>query len=307
MTTWRQYEQKRNALEKRWQKRILVVLNNQLKNYVTSLRNGQPNLDTFASSQLTETLSALYGDVGAYWARTTFRELRPEAVLLRTSRRNGTRSQPATGVSISNAILQKQSSQSDTYPGVDALRLKRGALGFSIEWASRIINRLRMAGLRLATFISETSRDRVLKILEEAQSENLTLDETAQRLIEQVGEINRRRALTIARTEVGRASGEGKMQGAKELGVELTKKWVSARDHRTRRNPNHDPGKGDHWVLNGQVKDFDEPFDNGVHKLMQPGDASAPPSETIACRCTVVFEVKKDMQGRAIERQYLTL
>lgn len=183
--------------------------------------------------------------------------------------------------------------------------VKRGALGFSIDWARRIIDRLRFSAINLASRISQTTREHILRILEQAQTDNLTLDETVARITDEVQGINERRAETIARTEVGRAANEGKRSGAKELGVKLRKEWVSARDQRTRVNPGKDPRKGDHWVLNGQVKDFNEPFSNGVHQLMQPGDPEAPPSETVNCRCVNVYSVVKDEEGKPVPYDYI--
>ena len=301
MTEWRQYERKRSAFERKWKVRIERVLNNQLNVYVESLRAGRPQIEAFNSPALTEALRALYGDVGGWWARDTIRNLQQEA--RRTN--NATQRRQSSIYDADRQQLWARRSKGNN-GHLQSIRLKRGSF-FSLEWAQRMINRLLIGGLRMAAFISETSREKVLAILEEAQTENLSLEETIQRIVTEVREVNRRRAETIARTEVGRASGEGKMQGAKSLGVELTKKWVSARDFRTRRNPKRDPRQGDHVTLNGQVRELDEPFDNGVHRLMQPGDVNAPPSETIRCRCTVTFEVKKDPQCRAIERNYLTL
>lgn len=321
MNEWLTYERKRAAFERKWKVVIERALKKQTLYYVEQYKAGRlagamPDL-TF-----TELLYALYGDVGHHFAGTTNRQIRAS---IQGGRRIGSLSRPE-GVEKSigqNKELHEHTqgmakgysgngNRADTAGGGRAqeqrqvLVLKSGSLGFSPDWANRVIDRLRDAGLRFAQKISNETRNILLRILEQAQSDNLTLDETVTLMVERATEINASRAESIARTEVGRAATEGKMQGAKALGVELEKVWISSRDNRTRHNPRHDPKKGDHWVLNGQRKPFDEPFDNGVHQIMQPGDKNAPASETIRCRCTVIFKVKTDPQGRAIERNYLT-
>ena len=272
------YERKRNAFEKRYTAKVRKALNKQLFEYVESYKQGRADINIFTSFEVANVLFAIYSNVGKHFGRREYYNLRSEAKV----RTNGV-----------NKSVEL------------SYQVKRAALGFSIDWANKIIERLRIQGLNLAQKISSTTRRKVLYILQEAQTENLSLDETVKRLIEEVKEFNRNRAETIARTEVGRAATEGKMQGAKELGVELDKIWISAEDYRVRRNPTGDARKGDHWKLNEQRRSFDEPFNNGVHRLNQPGDPNAPASETINCRCTVVFKVKKDAQGRTIRRNYI--
>lgn len=266
---WQEYEIRRRALEKKWAKRVFKALNKQVKDYVESYKKGQSY--TFHFGGIIGLLYSLYGNVGGYYARAERRGL-------------------------------KRDVRAKSF--LPSYQVKRAGLGYSEEWAQKIIDRLRMSGLSLAQKISDTTRKKVLLILESSQKENLSIDETADRIIAEVGAFNRSRALTIARTEIGRASGEGKMEGAKSLGVELDKIWISAEDFRVRRNPTNEQNKGDHWKLNEQRVPLDQPFTNGVHRIMQPGDKNAPASETIRCRCTVTFKVKKDEQGKAIRRQY---
>lgn len=280
--TWLQYERKRNAFEKKWKQRIEKELNKPLYAYIESYKAGTPSLNVFSATTLSGVLLRMYADVGKHFAKEQYRELRQ----------------------ISKVGIGRNSTQRDGKNWEQAYQLKRGALGFSIDWANRVIEKLRLSALNLAQKISNFTRQKVLDILEQAQTDNLSLDETVKRLISEVEGMNASRAEAITRTEVGRAAGIGKREGAKALGVQLRKKWVSARDHRTRVNPKRDPKKGDHWVLNGQVRDFNEPYSNGVHQLMQPGDPNAPASETVRCRCTETYEVVTDEQGKPIQQTY---
>lgn len=90
----------------------------------------------------------------------------------------------------------------------------------------------------------------------------------------------RGRAVTIIRTELGRAyaaAGQQRMEQAKTLLPGLKKQW--RRSGKIHSRPAHD-------IADGQVQEVDEPFlVNGV-ELMFPRDPAAPPAETINCGCS---------------------
>jgi len=83
---------------------------------------------------------------------------------------------------------------------------------------------------------------------------------------------------TIARTETMRMSNAGAGALYKDWGVHR-KEWLATNDSRTR--PSHS-------AANGQVVSIDQKFEVGGALLMQPGDPSGPPGETVNCRCTVL-------------------
>lgn len=105
------------------------------------------------------------------------------------------------------------------------------------------------------------------------------------RQISDIGGAEYRRAMNIARTEAGRVTGVTRQQSqnhAKELGVDVKKKWVSTLDGDTRTN---------HRELDGQVKEIDERFSVGGHSALQPhmfGIAS----EDCNCRCTTISVIE---------------
>jgi hypothetical protein len=281
--SWLSYERKRNAFEKRWRGRIEQALNKQLKEYVESYKAGRGDLNVFTSFELAETLLALYGDVGRHFARETNKQLEREA---RPRYRRG------------------QGGQKSVH---EPYQVKAGALGFSTDWAKKVADNLRLHGLKMAQSMSDTTRDKIIEILAKAQEEGLSLDETIKLIVAEVPEYNARRAETIVRTEVGKAAGKAKKLGAMALGVKLRKKWIAAKDHRTRINPDKSPKKGDHWVLNEMVVPFDKKFSNGVHEIDHPGDPAADKSEVINCRCTCTYEVEKDEQGNAVRHTYFEI
>lgn len=89
-------------------------------------------------------------------------------------------------------------------------------------------------------------------------------------------ETNANNAVRIARTETTRIVNEARQsvfEQATDKGIKVQKQWLASKDDRTRSS---------HASLDGQVRDLDKPYSNG---LMYPGDQSGPASEVINCRC----------------------
>lgn len=96
--------------------------------------------------------------------------------------------------------------------------------------------------------------------------------------IDRQAQIELNRAMRITRTEGGRINNVAAMDtmiAAKEMGADVVKRWSAALDARTRDS---------HMMLDGEVKEIDEPFSNG---LMHPGDPAGDASEVVNCRCKV--------------------
>jgi uncharacterized protein with gpF-like domain len=104
------------------------------------------------------------------------------------------------------------------------------------------------------------------------------VDDTADLLREQFGQLAQHRAEAIARTEtVGGFNGASR-RVAVGSGLVARRQWLATVDARTRDS---------HANLNGHTTlDADDPYPNG---LMFPGDPSGPPRETVNCRCTEIF------------------
>lgn len=97
--------------------------------------------------------------------------------------------------------------------------------------------------------------------------------------IQNVINIQKNRATTIARTETTKAVSKGRQIGfdqAKELGIKFKKQWSSAHDGRTRET---------HRQLDGEVVENDKTFSNG---LQYPGDSNGRKDEIINCRCAMI-------------------
>lgn len=104
---------------------------------------------------------------------------------------------------------------------------------------------------------------------------------------------NRNAAVRNARTSVTSAQNAGRidtMKRSQAMGIDIKKEWLSAHDGRVRDS---------HAVLNGQIRNIDEAFDNG---LMYPADPGGIPAEVYNCRCTLKYVYPKYQNVQSTER-----
>lgn len=94
------------------------------------------------------------------------------------------------------------------------------------------------------------------------------------------------RAEVIGRTEALRAAHQGSEEMFQQMidegnmdRREVVRTWVTGRDERVRES---------HQFMNGQLRLLGEKFVSGLSNYLEyPGDPTAPPEETIQCRCIV--------------------
>lgn len=86
--------------------------------------------------------------------------------------------------------------------------------------------------------------------------------------------VRNRRTMVTAAQNKGRLD---QMLEQEKLGIRIQKEWLSTHDGRTRDS---------HARLDGERRELDEPFSNG---LMEPGDPKGAPGEVYNCRCTLVY------------------
>jgi len=91
----------------------------------------------------------------------------------------------------------------------------------------------------------------------------------------------------IARTETMRASNAGSLNLYRAWGVTEFKEWLATGDQRCRDTHIAAWSRYSEGGSPGPIP-LDRPFEVGGAQLMQPGDPSGPPGETINCRCTVL-------------------
>lgn len=257
------------VLERKYKKRIYKVLKDQVSSFKYPQSVGELMLDPW-NEKLLEVYNDLYRETFRLFADATHRSLNKQARKFLTMGRNE-------------------------------------------EWTREVLEFLSREGLRMVTTISGNTRDLLLKVVNEAiqqgVNEGMGAEEVARlveaRLRDEGYTYTRYRAERIARTETIRAANMGHMAGAKSLEFEVSKVWISAKDHRTRRIPDDE---WDHWRMDGQTVDFEEPFTSTSKRGVQiganqPGDAKAPAGFTINCRCRVAFEPKRDGDGRLIRKR----
>lgn len=109
-------------------------------------------------------------------------------------------------------------------------------------------------------------------------------EKTSREIMKLQGNMDRYRAMRIARTEVVRASNKGISIGADNIIIPVVKVWIAADDERTRQ------GHG-----NVQPVERNEPFKVNGEDLMYPGDPAGSAGNTIQCRCTYGHEPKEQL------------
>lgn len=99
-------------------------------------------------------------------------------------------------------------------------------------------------------------------------------------------------AIRITRTEGHRVQCQSAYDAqvkAKEKGADVVKQWNATLDGKTRPS---------HKMVDGEIKELDEPFSNG---LMKPGDSGAPASEVVNCRCALLQRARWALDEAELE------
>lgn len=108
-------------------------------------------------------------------------------------------------------------------------------------------------------------------------------------------------AIRAARTATTAAANGGRTasyQKAADMGIEMTREWLSVHDGRTRFN---------HGMADGQRVGVNEPFTVGGEKLMFPGDGSMGASDgnIYNCRCQIKGQIKGHERPRELYPEWL--
>jgi len=143
--------------------------------------------------------------------------------------------------------------------------------------------------------LAKTTRARLGRDLRKSYDQAINLglrgkdleDYVANGISDALGKRRLSRASTIARTEGLALSQFGQDEAVSQLGLNLEKEWLSARDGVVRDT---------HRLADGQRVEKGANFNVGGYNMKYPADSTfgAPASEVINCRCTVVYhEVRK--------------
>jgi len=130
--------------------------------------------------------------------------------------------------------------------------------------------------------VTDTTREKIRRVLDEANALNLSVEATADYIVEQLGDkdFNRNRALVIARTESTTAANKGASLGNADADYETVKEWLSVSDRNTRHT---------HLVADGQQVGNTEDFVIGGELAQFPGDTRLSAKEVVQCRCTAAY------------------
>jgi uncharacterized protein with gpF-like domain len=131
--------------------------------------------------------------------------------------------------------------------------------------------------------VTRSTKDRIRQNVATALKEGTSIPNFAKQLRADYG-FSLRRGTLIGRTEIVAASNAGSVLGAQASGIPTRKVWLSTQDDRTRDL---------HLAVDGQkVPNLETPFNVGGDEMQYPGDSSlgAAASNTINCRCTVIYE-----------------
>jgi len=144
---------------------------------------------------------------------------------------------------------------------------------------------------RKITSIAETTRARIVSLVDQGYRDGLGVAEIARGIRDRIPGMSMSRGAGIARTETHGAANFGADVAARETGLSLRKEWVSAGD-----GPEREGGRvrDDHWDADGQIVGMDDAFDVGGESLMYPGDPAGSAENVINCRCAVAHIVVDD-------------
>lgn len=136
--------------------------------------------------------------------------------------------------------------------------------------------------------ISDTTKEKLNNYIQQMIEQGESIDWLVEKMRRE--DFNKYRSEMIARTESNRAIHAGEKVVVEESDYVMKKEWVSVHDNRTRHS---------HLALDGQVKEDDEKFSNGLDYPCDP-DGSA--SETINCRCHLNYELKRDKSRNLVQK-----
>lgn len=148
------------------------------------------------------------------------------------------------------------------------------------------------------TEVTETTKDRVSKLIEQGLNEGEGAEEIARRLRRDT-KFSRNRSRAISRTESVRAMNQGKYLAAFSSPYATEKKWLPTIDSRTR--PSHADMydreyidlEASFWLANAQGM---------LEQAQYPCDSSLSASNSVNCRCSLLLRSKRGPDGRLIRK-----
>jgi hypothetical protein len=171
----------------------------------------------------------------------------------------------------------------ETIAGPTKAKLSKSFWDTILNWART------EAAKKIKDDVSKTSKKMIARIVARGIDAGKSNAEIAGG-IRKLSVVSRSRANLIARTETHNAAGKAAATMSKTMTIAQEKKWLSAKDERTRAW--HQNVNGGEWI------DMNAKFDVDGEQMMYPGDSSASPRNVCNCRCAVMYR-KKTATGSA--------
>lgn len=222
--------------------RIGSVLTRQLKAVLVAVRKGNPNPELqVTEGPMSQAIVDIFQRTGVTFAVANYARLKPTE-----------KAEASIGI------------------GFYSEKWKRQMAEYALNQSSTHI-----------TSITETTRNQIRKAMADAREQRLNVRQTAKLVSERTGgQILRKRALLIARTESTTAANYGAYLSAQDSGIALEKEWIATRDNRTR---------DAHRAMDGKIVGRDEFFVVGGREMLFPGDPRGGARNTVNCRCSHAY------------------
>lgn len=242
-------------------------------------------------AQIWNGLAAKYGDIG----RAYNRRLRSWLWELRTGVLAKLRRQKSVGAvlregaeevlwdskaaSIKIQLISKRAWQQSMQRAASVLE-KEISVSVDFDFLDPRVQKFLAEKLIQIKGIEQRIKEEVRGALQEGIAGGETVDQLAARVRERF-DVERSRALTIARTETAQSFSAGRFESMRQVGIKKHQ-WLTSRDTRVRDS---------HLDLDTDTVVIGEPFKNG---LTHPGDVAGPPGEIINCRCSTLPVVEEE-------------
>lgn len=171
-----------------------------------------------------------------------------------------------------------------SYISMQDTKADRSVLQYD-TWSENVARYIETHGIDRVITINETTKEFVAGILEQAAKDGLSILNTAKLITEKFEEMERWRAVRIARTEIVSASNRGAIIGAESTGLDYDKVWITQIDGRER---------DAHAEADDKRVGKNEDFYVGGEFLEMPGDPTGEPENIINCRCAIGFKPKRN-------------
>lgn len=148
---------------------------------------------------------------------------------------------------------------------------------------NNVLSMIEGQGAVMITAIDQATKNSIKRVIAQEIKRGADINQIALEISKKLKKGSFIRSITIARTEVIRASNAGALTGANMTKLALQKEWISTLDDRTRQNGY------DHVDANGQKVGINESFLVSGEMLDHPASFDGSPGNTINCRCTIGF------------------